>query len=158
MSKSVLFICTGNVCRSPMAEGYFRHLAREGGHDIAVTSAGVGAMEGLPPSANSIAVMEEEGVDIRDQRSQMLTPPMVSEYTHIFGMARSHIDVIRSYFPESVEKTFVLREFLVDGDLDLDVPDPIGGDMEDYLQSKNLIMEAMPGVLNFVLTGDPDSP
>lgn len=154
MSKSVLFICTGNVCRSPMAEGLFRALAEEDGAEVHVASAGIGAMEGMAPSANSRIAMEEEGHDISAQRSQMLTPPMVSEFTHIFGMSRSHIEVIRSYFPEALEKTFVLREFLTDDGLDLDVPDPIGGNLEEYRHTRNLIKEAMPGILKFVTTGE----
>lgn len=137
-----------------MAEGLFRQLVEESGEDITVASAGIGAMDGMEPSENSIIAMREEGIDISEQRSQMLTPPMVEEFTHIFGMGRSHIEVIRSYFPESIEKTFVLREFLGDGDLDLDVPDPIGLDLDEYIRCRNLIKEALPGILKFVVSGD----
>ena len=154
MSKSVLFVCTGNVCRSPMAEGLFRHLVEESDEDIVVASAGTGAMEGMPPSDHSIAAMREEEIDISEQRSQLITPDMIRDFTHIFGMSRSHIETIRIYFPESLEKTFVLREFLGEGDLDLDVPDPIGMDLDEYIRVRNLIKEALPGILKFVSTGD----
>jgi protein-tyrosine phosphatase len=140
-----------------MAEGLFRHCVDEAGDDITVASAGISAMEGMPPSKNSVIAMKEDGIDISEQRSRMLTPPMVEEFTHIFGMTRGHIDVIRTYFPESLEKTFVLREFLSDGDLDLDVPDPIGMEMEEYIRCRNLIKESMPGILKFVVTGELDS-
>jgi len=156
MEKKVLFICTGNVCRSPIAEGLFRHLVEiEGeGANVHIASAGIGAMDGSPPSQNSVDVMIDDRIDISSQRSQMLSPEMVQEYTHIFGMGRSHVDVIRSYFPESLEKTFVLREFIAKDDFDLDVPDPIGGDLDEYKETRDLIAEAMPGILRFVLTGD----
>lgn len=154
MSKSVLFICTGNVCRSPMAEGLFRKLVEEAGEDVVVASAGISAMEGMEPSTNSIEAMKEEGIDISEQCSRMLTPPMIEEFTHIFGMATGHVEVIRAYFPESLEKTFVLREFLNHHDLDLDVPDPIGLDLDEYIRCRNLIKEAMPGVLKFVVSGE----
>jgi protein-tyrosine-phosphatase len=140
-----------------MAEGLFRQLVEEAGEDIVVSSAGLSAMEGTQPSQNSLLAMEEEGIDISGQRSRMLTPPMLEEFTHIFGMARGHIDVIRNYFPESQEKTFVLREFLNHHELDLDVPDPIGMGMDEYTRCRNLIKEAMPGILKFVVSGELDS-
>ena len=103
MSPRVLFICTGNVCRSPMAEGFLREMAKEAGSEIEVGSAGLGAMDEMPPSTNSVMAMEEEGIDISRQRSRMLTPEMVEEYTHIFGLGEGHIETIRAYFPEAQE-------------------------------------------------------
>jgi len=156
MSKRVLFICTGNVCRSPMAEGFFQHMATElDGEEIEVASAGLGAIDGALPSDHSVIAMREEGIDITGQRSCMLTPQMVEDFTHIFGMGRSHIDAIRSYFPGTEEKTFVLREFIADETVDLDVPDPIGMGLDEYRLTRNLIKEAMPSILRFVTTGDP---
>jgi glycine hydroxymethyltransferase len=136
-----------------MAEGLFRDLVEKSGEEMVVASAGIGAMEGMRPSSHAVAAMAEENIDISEQRSQMITPPMIEEFTHIFGMTRGHIEVIRSYFPESLEKTFILREFLCDTDLDLDVPDPIGEDLDEYRRCRNLIKEAMPGILKFVACG-----
>ncbi|MDH4410249.1 MAG: low molecular weight protein arginine phosphatase [Verrucomicrobiales bacterium] len=157
MSPRVLFVCTGNVCRSPMAEGFLRHMAKEAGVEIEVGSAGLGAMEDLAPSRNSVTAMREDGIDISKQRSRMLTPEMVEDYTHIFGLGSGHVETIHGYFPEAQEKTFVLREFVADG-LDIEVPDPIGGDLDEYRLTRNLIKEAMPSILRFVLTGDPAKP
>lgn len=137
-----------------MAEGFLRRMAEEAGADIEVGSAGLGAMEDMKPSRNSVVAMDEEGIDISRQRSRMLTPEMVEDYTHIFGLGSGHVETIRAYFPEAQEKTFVLREFIADG-LDLEVPDPIGGDLDEYRLTRNLIKEAMPSILRFVLTGDP---
>lgn len=155
MSSRVLFVCTGNVCRSPMAEGLLQHLAESVDVELEAGSAGIGAMEGMPPSRNSVIAMQEEGIDISEQKSQMLTPEMVDEYTHIFGMGLSHVETIREFFPHAQEKTFVLREFIAEEGLDLNVPDPIGGDLEEYRLTRNLIKEAMPSILRFVTTGDP---
>lgn len=141
-----------------MAEGLLRDLAEKSGADIDVASAGIGAMDGLPPSRNSVIAMDEEGIDISDQVSQMLTPDMVANYTHIFGMGSGHIEAIRAYFPESLEKTFILREFVADEGYDLEVPDPIGGDLEEYQITRNLIKEAIPSILRFITTGDPSPP
>lgn len=155
MSQRVLFICTGNVCRSPMAEGMLRSMAEKSGAVIEVASAGVYASDGQTPSRNSVIAMQEEGVDISRQRSQLLTSDLVAQATHIFGMTLSHLEAVLDHFPGSQEKTFVLREFITDESLDLDVPDPIGGDLDEYRITRNLIKEAMPSVLRFVLTGDP---
>ena len=140
-----------------MAEGLFRYASRDAEEEITVASAGTGASDGLPPSTHSIEVMKEEKIDISGQTSQFITPDLIEEVTHIFGMTRGHAETIRIYFPESREKTFVLREFLGHGDLDLDVPDPIGMDVEEYRRVRNLIKEAIPSVLKFVAEGEIDS-
>jgi len=75
--KTVLFICTGNVCRSPMAEGIFRH-AIQGRGNYRVISAGLGAMEGQLPSLHAVDAVRELGIDISSQRSRMLTPELVA--------------------------------------------------------------------------------
>ncbi|MDF2375880.1 MAG: low molecular weight protein arginine phosphatase [Verrucomicrobiales bacterium] len=155
MNSRILFVCTGNVCRSPMAEGLFRDLAEKSGHEIEVASAGLGAMDGHGPSQNSVIAMKELGIDISAQRSQMFTPEMVDDFTHIFGMGDGHIETIRAYFPHSLEKTFVLREFIAKDEYDLNVPDPIGGDLEEYQLTRDLIEESMSSILSFVTTGDP---
>jgi protein-tyrosine-phosphatase len=123
--------------------------------ELEVASAGLGAMENMPPSRNSVIAMQEEGIDISHQLSQMLTPEMVENFTHIFGMGEGHVETIRSYFPEAQEKTFVLREFIAGNGAALSVPDPIGGDLEEYLVTRDLIKEAMPSIFRFVQTGDP---
>jgi glycine hydroxymethyltransferase len=140
-----------------MAEGYLRNMAKEAGAELVSGSAGLGAMDDMTPSRNSVVAMKEEGIDISRQRSRMITPEMVEESTHIFGLGSGHVEAIRSYFPEAAEKTFLLREFVSNG-LDLEVPDPIGGDLDEYRLTRNLIKEAMPSVLRFVLTGDPAKP
>lgn len=139
-----------------MAEGFLRDMAEKAGVEVEVASAGLGAMENMPPSTHSIEAMKEDGIDITAQRSQMLTPDMVEEFTHIFGLGEGHIETIRAYFPEALEKTFVLREFIVEEGLDLNVPDPIGGDLDEYRLTRNLIKEAMPSILQFVTQGAPD--
>lgn len=141
-----------------MAEGFLRDMTKGLDEDIEVGSAGIGAMDDMAPSRNSVTAMKEEGIDISRQRSRMLTPEMVDEYTHIFGLGTGHVDAIRSYFPEAQEKIFVLREFIADDGIDLEVPDPIGGDLDEYRITRNLIKEAMPSILRFVLTGDPSRP
>ncbi len=139
-----------------MAEGLFQKMVDDAGEDIEVGSAGIGVFEGMEPSRNSVTVMKEEGIDISHQRSEQLSPDAVRDCTHIFGMARHHCDAVIAYFPEAAEKTFVLRELIVDDSLDMEVPDPIGGEEEEYRLTRNLIKEAMPTIFRFVTTGNPD--
>lgn len=158
MSPRVLFVCTGNTCRSPIAEGFLRHLASEKNLSVGVGSAGLGAMDGMDPNQNSVTAMNEEGIDISAQRSRLLTPEMVEDYTHIFCLGSSHVEAIHHYFPQVQEKVFLLREFIAKDDYDREVSDPIGGSLDEYRQTRDLIKEAMPSILNFILTGDPSAP
>ena len=137
--KTILFVCTGNVCRSPMAEGLFAHATR-GRKDFRALSAGVGAMEGQPPSVHAVRALRELGVDISNARSRMLTHELVEEADYIFGMTHSHVDSINLLFPQAVEKTFLLREFddTLD-DFEKDIGYPIGGSYETYASCRDQI-------------------
>jgi glycine hydroxymethyltransferase len=148
--KSVLFVCTGNICRSPIAEGLFRQLIADR-KDIEVASAGVHAVRGQPPSLYAVQVCEEHGVDIGDLRSEPLTPALVDRATHIFAMTGAHLETIHMLFPNGAEKTFLLREFEEpDTTVWRDVPDPIGLGREVYEDCAHTIQNALPSVLAFV--------
>jgi glycine hydroxymethyltransferase len=148
--KSVLFVCTGNICRSPIAEGLFRRLIGNR-RDIEVGSAGVHAVRGQPPSLYAVQVCEAEGVDISDLRSQPLTHDLVERATHIFAMTGAHLETIHMLFPHGIEKTFLLREFEEPGSTCWrDVPDPIGMGRDVYETCARTIRNALPSVLSFV--------
>jgi RpiB/LacA/LacB family sugar-phosphate isomerase len=159
--KNILFICTGNVCRSPMAEGIFRH-AVKGRGDYRVASAGLGAMEGQPPSTYAVQALKELGIDISGQRSRMLSPELVEHADYIFGMTHSHIDTVMMLYPMAAEKTFLLREF--DETLDQfekDISDPIGGSYDVYLNCRDQIEQGIVSLLRFIeqrqLTSGPST-
>ncbi|HXX42464.1 MAG TPA: serine hydroxymethyltransferase [Chthoniobacterales bacterium] len=148
--KSVLFVCTGNICRSPIAEGLFRRLVGNR-KDIEVASAGVHAVRGQPPSLYAVQVCEKDGVDISQQRSQPLTAELVDHATHIFAMTGAHLETIHLLFPGGIEKTFLLREFEEAGStVWRDVPDPIGLGRDVYEECARTIKNALPSVLSFV--------
>src|SRR5213593_780141 len=98
--KTILFVCTGNICRSPMAEGLFRHATRGRG-EYRVLSAGVGAIDGQPPSAHAARALRELGVDISRQRSRMLMADLVQEADYIFGMTHGHVDAVTLLYPQA---------------------------------------------------------
>ena len=133
-----------------MAEGLFRH-AIKGRGDYRVISAGVGAVDGLPPSEYSVVALREIGLDISAQRSRMLSPDVVRQADYIFGMTHSHVDAILLLFPQAAEKTFLLREF--DETLDSfenDIPDPIGGSLEVYQNCRDQIEQGIASMLKFI--------
>src|SRR5207247_5432103 len=149
-----LLVCTGNVCRSPMADGFFRR-AVQGRGDFRVLSAGLGAAEGQPPSPYAVQAVKELGIDISGQRSRMLTPELVQQADFIFGMTHSHIDTVMLLYPQAAEKTFLLREF--DETLDLfekDISDPIGGSYEIYLNCRDQIEQGIASLLRFLEQGE----
>src|SRR5258708_1974857 len=148
--KTILFVCTGNVCRSPMAEGIFRQVMK-GRRDSQVMSAGIGAMEGQAPSPYAVQAVKELGIDISKQRSRQLTSELVQEADYIFGMTHSHVDTVFLLYPQAAEKTFLLREF--DETLDIfekDISDPIGGSYEIYLTCRDQIEQGIPSLLRFI--------
>ena len=152
--KNILFVCTGNVCRSPMAEGIFRH-AVQGRGGYRVMSAGLGAVEGQPPSPYAVQAVRELGIDIASQRSRMLTPELVQQADYIFGMTHSHIDTVMLLYPHAAEKAFLLREF--DETLDLfekDISDPIGGSYDVYVSCRDQIEQGIASVLRFLEQGE----
>jgi glycine hydroxymethyltransferase len=152
--KTFLFVCTGNICRSPMAEGLFRH-AMQGRAEFRTISAGLGAANGQPPSAFSVQAMKELGVDISRQRSQMLTAELVKQADYILGMTHSHVDTVMLLYPAAAEKTFLLREF--DDTLDpfeKDISDPIGGSYEVYVNCRDQIEQGIASLLRFITQHD----
>jgi glycine hydroxymethyltransferase len=133
-----------------MAEGLFRHATR-GRTDCRVLSAGVGAMEGQPPSSHAVRALKELGIDISHLRSRMLTSELVDDADYIFGMTHSHVDSVNLLFPQATEKTFLLREF--DETLDefeKDISDPIGGSYETYAYCRDQIEQGIFAMLNFI--------
>jgi glycine hydroxymethyltransferase len=149
--KTILFVCTGNICRSPMAEGLFRAAVRGRGYDFRVISAGVGAVDGQPPSAHAVRALKELNIDISRQRSRMLTSEIVNQADYIFGMTHGHVDAVTLLYPQAAEKTFLLREF--DETLDVfekDISDPIGGSYEIYTACRDQIEQGIVSLLNFI--------
>jgi protein-tyrosine phosphatase len=130
----VLVICTGNTCRSPMAEVLLRDLlAPEGGDHVAVGSAGTGAADGAPATAAAVATAAEHGLDLRAHRSRALTPRLVREADLILAMEPRHVEWAASLAPESKGRIHLITERSAEGDAaGGGVSDPIGGTLEEY--------------------------
>lgn len=136
MTKSVLFVCTGNSCRSVMAEAILRKRLNElDKKNIDVSSAGVRALNGLPPSDGTIEVMKEEGVDVSGLRTKKITADMIKKFDLILAMEPAHEDEILALAPEAKSRTYLLKEYRSPHTFnsgDSNVNDPMGKPVEEY--------------------------
>lgn len=149
--KSVLFVCTGNTCRSPMAEGLFRH-ALAGRDDIEVGSAGVFASKGSRASPETVKILRKRNIPLDSFQSRPITESLIRKATHIFAMTEGHLAHLEDQFPEYAEKFYLLREFAQTTEKRLikDVPDPIGLGLDAYEEVAEVIEKALPSLLAYV--------
>ena len=120
----IVFVCTGNTCRSPMAEGLFRARGGEQSTGLAAASAGLFTQGGIAASAHAVAAAAELGADITAHRSQQVNALLVREARYLVCMTGAHYDRLCALYPESADKVFTL--------LPEDVDDPFGGDLDTY--------------------------
>lgn len=143
--KKILVVCTGNSCRSPMAEGFLKkELKQEDGFEI--VSAGTSAMEGLSPTQPAIDVMKEEAIDISLYRSKPFSKELIETSGLILVMADTHKEFILNIMPEVKNKIYLYKEFA--GDPKGDIEDPIGKPLAVYENVKEEIKKATEGIVN----------
>jgi len=131
MPFTVLLVCTGNTCRSAMAEGILQSLIPEERRgDVVVRSAGTAGLVGAPATEHARSVCLEHGVDIGSHRSSALTRGLLGRCDLVLAATRAHGEQVVAVDPESARCTHLLSEF-ADGS-DFDVPDPIGAPREEY--------------------------
>ena len=130
----VLFVCLGNICRSPLAEGIFRDMtiqnARE--HDYPTDSAGTGGWHiGYPPDARSVQVAREHGIDISDLRARRIEAADFDRFELILAMDRSNLRHLQDMAPRHTAATLALFSAYALGQ-DIDIPDPYYGGIEGF--------------------------
>jgi protein-tyrosine-phosphatase len=132
--RNLLFVCTGNICRSPMAEGLFRRLLRERRLPdvVQVRSAGFIAVPGNPATHLAALVAKEYGVDLSQHRAQPLTSSLIREADLILVMEPGHRWELLHHHQEIASKVFLLRHFARSGNHHRAIADPYGLDLETY--------------------------
>ena len=148
-----LFVCTGNTCRSPMAEAIFRKMladrlnCREDellDHGFTVLSAGLAAYRGAAASPEAVQLLRQSGIDLSGHESQPVTEELLFHSDHILTMTRSHKDALLSAYPELTESVRLLSPH------NEDVPDPIGAGLDEYHRCRDEITQHLEKLLSDV--------
>jgi len=139
MGKKLLFVCTGNICRSPLAEVIARAYAEERGRDVEVVSASVLGLDGQPAHKHSIKVAQEIGLDLRVHAAQPVTEELVDWADYILGMEIQHAAQLRGRFPQADEKILLLGTF---GGVH-EIADPLGKWRPRFRACRDLIRDCV---------------
>lgn len=137
--RRILFVCTGNMIRSPMGEFFLQKaLSDRGIKNILCESAGTYAMDGNPAINTAVKLMAEYAINMQDHRSRGLTAEMLEEAELIICMEKNHLERCLAMAPHCAEKMTLLGDF-IDNNSDKEIDDPIGGLIEDYEHARERI-------------------
>jgi len=149
--KNILFICTGNTCRSVIAEALFKKMMREKHRDdVEVYSAGVMTLSGVGASQGARTVLAREGIDVSGHISHEATKEMIRKSDLILVMEKLHEDAILKIAPEVKNRVFLLKEFAKIDENNLDIADPMGKPVDYYEQVFASIKEALERISKLI--------
>ena len=136
----ILFVCSGNTCRSPMAEALFNDIANKEVMPFCALSAGLFTEDGLPYSSNSVQVLKECGITLIGS-SKRITYDLVLECDYIFGLTSGITLALQNAFDDMKNKIFPFP---------VEVPDPYGGDITDYRNAKDTILHGIKKIIKSI--------
>ena len=152
--KVITVVCTGNICRSPMAERLLRHALEKESEplrSLKVISAGVSAFPGDAASRNAVKAMQKVGLDLSDHRSRPLSDEVLDISDLILTMTSGHMEIIRMQNPNLAVPVYRFREWIGKGSRE--VPDPFGGSLDSYLDTRDSLVEAVPSIVKYLKQG-----
>ncbi len=150
--KTILFVCTGNSCRSVMAEFLLRDLLK-GRENVRVMSAGTSVFVRSTASTETVAVLREKGIEATRHVSQPVTSILLKQADLIFVMTQGHRQQVLDRVPEVEKRVYLLKEFAnipANFQGDLDIPDPMGHSRQDYRECLNVISEAVNKIVELL--------
>ena len=142
---NILFVCTGNTCRSPMAQALFEEKAKKKGLDIVVKSAGIYALDGESASKGAMESLKLEGINIEDHRASIIHRGLLEDADLILTMGRSHKESLISKYDFIEDKIYTLKQFAYG--IEEDVVDPFGGDINVYNNTKEELDKALEEIV-----------
>lgn len=162
MIKTILFVCTGNTCRSAMAEGIFKKMLKGRTKDYIkfnIISAGISALPGMSPTPEAISVMFEHGIDISQHHAQELQEELIKKADLILVMTNEHKEYIHKEFIFTQNKTFLLKKFTLDNksesnqnnERNYEIIDPIGRKIEFYRIVAKELKKNLKNILDKIL-------
>lgn len=148
----ITVVCTGNSCRSPMAERLLQHaleaLDEPWAKNTKVLSAGIAAFPGDSASRNAINALQKAGLDLNSHRSRRLCSELMAITDVLLAMTSAHLDAIDHAFPNHATPAYRFCEWLPDGACD--VQDPFGGDLQTYLDTRDQLVASIPTIIAFL--------
>ena len=155
-ARRLVFICHGNIMRSPMSEALFKQFAADcGQRGISIISAGVNAVPGRSVDPRTLKVAQEFGIVLDNHRAQLLTPSMVEQADIIFAMDYENEALVRARYPQSAHKVFMLSAYADESYHQVEIPDPYWGDEAEVRQCYRIIEGC---IHNLAMSLFPDAP
>lgn len=157
----ILLVCTGNICRSPMAEGLLKHLLPASlKQKVRVTSAGTHALHGNQPTPNAVQVMAREGIDIRAHRARPVSREMIGDADLTLAMEMGQVKALRNLLLWKKDRVKLLSAFNSENDPQdaPEIEDPYGGALPEYEACFRILRPCIDGLIDWLTANENIAP